>query len=57
MTSTSRMIVVDLPVADVAATKAFFGGSGFDFDPNLTDENCPCSSPTPRWSPEGRPRP
>ena len=38
----SRMIFINLPVADLDATKAFFGGLGFDFDPKFTDDSCAC---------------
>lgn len=37
-----RVIFVNLPVADVAASRAFFGELGFEFDPNFSDENCAC---------------
>jgi predicted lactoylglutathione lyase len=38
----SRLIFVNLPVADVAASKAYFGELGFDFDPKFTDDSCAC---------------
>lgn len=34
------MIFVNLPVSDVPASKAFFSGLGFAFDPRFTDESC-----------------
>ncbi|NVB36664.1 hypothetical protein G6O69_02395 [Pseudenhygromyxa sp. WMMC2535] len=33
----SRALFLNLPVADLEATKAFFGGLGFDFEPRFTD--------------------
>ena len=38
----SRMMFVNLPVADVAATRAFFDGLGFTFDPKFSDDACAC---------------
>ena len=37
-----RMIFVNLPVKDLAASKAFFGELGFRFDSNFSDENAAC---------------
>lgn len=34
----SRMIFVNLPVADLAAAKAFYAALGFENDPRFTDE-------------------
>ncbi len=42
MASDSRLIFVNLPVKDVAATQRFFGSLGFDFDPKFTDDSCAC---------------
>ena len=38
----SRLIFVNLPVADLAASKAFFGALGFTFDEKFTDDSCAC---------------
>jgi uncharacterized protein len=37
-----RMIFVNLPVADVAASTAFYTGLGFSRDPRFSDEACSC---------------
>jgi predicted lactoylglutathione lyase len=37
-----RMLFVNLPVADVGRSKAFFGALGFSFNPAFTDENAVC---------------
>ena len=37
-----RLIFVNLPVADVAASQAFFAALGFDFNPLFTNESCAC---------------
>ncbi|ADB50909.1 VOC family protein [Conexibacter woesei] len=42
MASQSRLTFVNLPVADVAASQAFFGTLGFEFNPKFTDESCAC---------------
>ncbi len=42
MSSPSRMIFVNLPVADLPATKRFFAALGFGFDDKFTDENAAC---------------
>ncbi|GAB3255732.1 VOC family protein [Kineosporia babensis] len=45
MTSTQnpgRMFFLNLPVADLERSKAFFAGLGFGFDPNFTDETAAC---------------
>lgn len=42
MASQSRLIFVNLPVKDVAATMAFFGKLGFEFNEKFTDESCAC---------------
>ena len=34
-----RMIFVNLPVADLARAKAFYGGLGFGFNEQFSDEN------------------
>ena len=41
-TAQSRLIFVNIPVRDIAASKEFFGSLGFEFDPKFTDENCAC---------------
>jgi uncharacterized protein len=33
-----RMLVVNIPVADIARSKAFFAGLGFSYDPRSTDD-------------------
>jgi predicted lactoylglutathione lyase len=38
----SRMLFVNLPVADLEASKAFFSDLGFDFNAQFTDENAAC---------------
>ena len=42
MAPQSRLIFVNLPVADVTASKAFFGALGFGFDERFTDDSCAC---------------
>lgn len=42
MPAAPRLIFVNLPVKDVAASQAFFGALGFTFDPKFTDESCAC---------------
>jgi predicted lactoylglutathione lyase len=42
MSAASRLLFVNLPVEDVAATKAFHEALGFTFDPKFTDESCAC---------------
>ena len=42
MAAQSRLIFVNLPVADLAASKAFFGALGFTFDEKFTDDSCAC---------------
>lgn len=37
-----RMIFVNLPVKDVARSKAFFAGLGFSFNPDYSDETTLC---------------
>jgi uncharacterized protein len=37
-----RSIFVNLPVADVAASRAFFGALGFTFNEQFSDENTAC---------------
>ena len=39
---TDRLVFLNLPVADLAASKTFFGALGFSFDPKFTDEQCAC---------------
>ena len=38
----SRMLFVNLPVRDLGASIAFFGGLGFTFNPAFTDDNATC---------------
>jgi predicted lactoylglutathione lyase len=40
--STPRLIFVNLPVADLQASIAFFTHLGFSFDPRFTDESGTC---------------
>lgn len=37
-----RQIFVNLPVADLPRSKAFFEGLGYTFNPQFTDENAAC---------------
>ncbi|MDQ0321851.1 putative lactoylglutathione lyase [Pararhizobium capsulatum DSM 1112] len=37
-----RMIFVNLPIKDVARSKAFFSGLGFSFNPEYSDESTLC---------------
>jgi predicted lactoylglutathione lyase len=41
-THPGRMLFVNMPVADVERSKAFFGRLGFSFDPRFTDETAAC---------------
>lgn len=38
----SRMLFVNLPVADLEASKGFFTDLGFEFNAQFTDENAAC---------------
>ena len=38
----SRLIFVNVPVKDLAASKAFFTALGFGFDERFTDDSCAC---------------
>jgi predicted lactoylglutathione lyase len=38
----SRMIFVNLPVADLATSRAFFGALGFSFNEQFCDDNAVC---------------
>jgi predicted lactoylglutathione lyase len=40
----SRMLFLNLPVADLPASRAFFEGLGFDFDDRFSDEQAACMS-------------
>jgi predicted lactoylglutathione lyase len=40
--SNPRMIFVNVPVADLPATKRFFAALGFGFDEKFTDEHAAC---------------
>ncbi|MEG2803040.1 VOC family protein [Stenotrophomonas sp.] len=42
MTTPPQMIFVNLPVRDLAASKAFFAALGYTFNPTFTDENAAC---------------
>ena len=45
MTTTAhagRMLFVNMPVADLERSKAFFAKLGFSFNPNFTDETAAC---------------
>jgi predicted lactoylglutathione lyase len=37
-----RMIFVNLPVKDLQASKRFFGGLGFEFNPQFSDDSAAC---------------
>jgi predicted lactoylglutathione lyase len=38
----SRLLFLNLPVADLAASRAFFAALGFDFDEKFCDEGAAC---------------
>jgi predicted lactoylglutathione lyase len=38
----SRLLFLNLPVADLAASRAFFGALGFDFNERFCDEGAAC---------------
>jgi predicted lactoylglutathione lyase len=42
MAPQSRLLFVNLPVKDVAASMEFFTTLGFSFDQKFTDESCAC---------------
>ncbi len=42
MPGQSRLIFVNLPVTDLAASKAFYAALGFGFDEKFTDDSCAC---------------
>src|SRR4051794_500909 len=42
MPTQSRLIFVNVPVADVAASQRFFTALGFAFDEKFTDVSCAC---------------
>jgi uncharacterized protein len=42
VTARSRKIFVNLVVADLPASKAFFGKLGFEFNPQFSDDNAAC---------------
>jgi uncharacterized protein len=42
MTSKSRALFLNLPVADLEASKRFFGALGLAFDPKFTDDSATC---------------
>jgi len=37
-----RMIFVNLPVKDLEASRGFFGGLGFEFNPQFSDDSAAC---------------
>ena len=41
-THPGRMLFVNMPVADVERSKAFFAQLGFGYDPRFTDETAAC---------------
>ena len=41
-THAGRMLFVNIPVADLERSKAFFAKLGFGFNPNFTDETAAC---------------
>ncbi len=42
MAAPSRLVFINLPVQDLAASKAFFERLGFAFDPTFTDDSAAC---------------
>jgi predicted lactoylglutathione lyase len=42
MAPQSRLVFINLPVADLPASKAFFTDLGFSFDPRFEDESAAC---------------
>jgi predicted lactoylglutathione lyase len=42
MTTSPRLIFVNLPVADVQASTAFFRALGFEFNPKFSDDTTSC---------------
>ncbi|MBN6113573.1 VOC family protein [Xanthomonas bonasiae] len=42
MSDAPQMIFVNLPVRDLAASKAFFAALGYAFNPTFTDQNAAC---------------
>ncbi|MFN8075815.1 MAG: glyoxalase [Kineosporiaceae bacterium] len=42
MSHPGRMLFVNLPVADVARSSAFFAGLGFTFNPAMSDDTAAC---------------
>ena len=41
-THAGRMLFVNMPVADVERSKAFFSGLGFSYNPKFTDDTAAC---------------
>src|SRR6185503_4263545 len=41
-THAGRMLFVNIPVADLERSKAFFAKLGFSYNPNFTDETAAC---------------
>lgn len=42
MATQSRLVFINLAVKDIAASKAFFGQLGFEFDPKFSDDSSGC---------------
>ncbi|HEY8581496.1 MAG TPA: VOC family protein [Capillimicrobium sp.] len=42
MAAQDRLVFINMPVSDLAASKAFFGALGFTFDEKFTDDACAC---------------
>lgn len=40
--ATSRKVFINLPVRDLAKSKAFFAALGFEFNPQFTDDKAAC---------------
>ncbi len=48
MPAASRLMFVNLPVADLAASQEFYAALGFEFDPKFTDDSCACMVVSPQ---------
>lgn len=44
----SRLLFLNLPVSDLARSKAFFAALGFSFEPRFTDEKAACMVVSPQ---------
>lgn len=42
MASQNRLVFINLPISDLAATKAFWEQLGFEFNPKFTDDTTGC---------------